>query len=85
MGLMGQSKGAATRIVVDGLDGVVGLLDKVSSLEKRVTSLQTQLVDMASVLSAMVANSKGTAPSNPVTALSKNKPPAKKKPSSRRK
>ena len=59
MGLMGQPRGTSARIVVDGLEGVVGLLDKVAALEKKVATLQGQLIDLASVMSTLLAQQKG--------------------------
>ena len=94
MGLMGQPRGTSARIVVDGLEGVVGLLDKVAALEKKVTTLQGQLVDHASVMSTLLAQQKAVekkpaapkaSPPPPAPKPVAKKAPAKKKAGSKRK
>jgi hypothetical protein len=53
MGLMGQPRGTSARIVVDGLEGVVGLLERMDSHDEAINTLQSQVVELATVLSAL--------------------------------
>jgi peptidoglycan hydrolase CwlO-like protein len=77
MGLMGQPKGTSARIVVDGLEGVVGLLERMDSHDKAISTLQSQVVELATVLSALNSSLKelmgGVAKEEPVKKASPKK------------
>jgi len=57
MGLRHHNADSIT-LVVDGLEGVVGLLERVDSNERAIGSLQSQIVELATVLSALNSNLK---------------------------
>tara|TARA_R110002012_G_scaffold193259_1_gene360899 strand:- start:23 stop:337 length:315 start_codon:yes stop_codon:yes gene_type:complete len=76
MGLRHRNAESIT-LVVDGLEGVVGLLERMDSHDKAISTLQSQVVELATVLSALNSSLKelmgGVAKEEPVKKASPKK------------